>query len=101
MQQCCICYFYVMVVLLSLSVLLSGDGYVVNVSGHILGHGLDRGHQGGKGGGPTREAAAGATVAVDPGPVVVGTAEANPRVPARAPEGQGHDLRGRRRRASP
>ena len=75
--------------------------YVVNVSGHILGHGLDRGHQDGRGGGPTREAAAGATVAAGPGPAAAGTAEASPRVPARAPEGQDHDLRGRDRKASP
>ena len=86
--------------LLSLS-FLSRDGYIVNVSGHILGHARDRGHPDGKGGGLTRGAAAGATVAADPGPVATGTAEASPRVPARAPEGQGHDLLGRDRRASP
>ena len=66
--------------------------YIVNVSGHILGQGHDRGHHGGGGGGRTRGAAAGATAAAVPDPAVTGTAGASPRVPARAPGGQGHDL---------
>ena len=72
---------------------LSGYGYVVNVSGRILGHGRGQGRHGGGGEGRTREVAAGATVAADPGPEDTGTAGADLRVAARVPEGQGLHLR--------